>query len=279
MRAVALALIAAAAGGGGGAAAIAAGGSDATAAIAVADPGPSRVVSGGVGPARIEGHFAVAGRVTAAQRVAGAHRGERLRRSWTLSGEDCATSSCPEVRLTARLGFSDATLSRLTLRRAGPGEYRWRHTVTAATLCHRRHLGGVQRATAALTVTVSSRAEVRGVWYATALRATGSGSSGGCGATTTRFAVTYAGTVRSGVPAAALGPGSAATTSRTTTSRTTTSGATTSRATTAAASTTAGTPPSSTGTTPTISSTPSPTVPTTTTDPREPQPEAGVRDR
>jgi hypothetical protein len=250
--------------------AAAAGGLGATAAVAVAgaSPAPSANAAAATGSARVQGRFAVAGRVTAAKHVSGVHRGERFTRTWTLTSEGCRASSCPRLSLSARLGLGARAIERVKLSRFSPGKYRWRHTASSDTLCRTRHVSGAYHEASALYVTVSRRAEVNGVSYATALTATWSMSSGGCGATAMHSAATYLATVTSGVPAAALQTGS------TTTGATTTGSSATGSVTSTDPMVTF---PSSTGTTPsvtTISSTPSPTTPTST-NPHAPQPEAG----
>jgi hypothetical protein len=87
------------------------------AAVAIAAVAPA--AASGAQDARLQGTFALTGRITTAVKVPGEHRGQTISRLWTFTPA-CSASSCATVRLARRrAGGTD----RLSLHRRTPGYY------------------------------------------------------------------------------------------------------------------------------------------------------------
>src|SRR5438105_2057910 len=88
----------------------------AVAAVPLAAP---TAAASATGDARLQGTFALAGRVTAAVNVPGEHGGQTISRLWKFTPA-CSAPVCATVRLTRqRVGGTD----KLALRRRRPGYY------------------------------------------------------------------------------------------------------------------------------------------------------------
>lgn len=83
------------------------------------------------GAARLEGTFALSGRVTVAVHIKGEHRGQHVVRVWSFTPL-CPSGACPYVVLTRqRAGGTDT----LTLSRVAPGYYRGQSAFAAPLGC------------------------------------------------------------------------------------------------------------------------------------------------
>jgi hypothetical protein len=120
--------------------------------------------------ARVQGGFAMTARVTVAVNVRGEHRGQRLRRKWSVVPQGCQGSVCPTLLLTRQR--SDGLRQRVTLRRTGRGRYVGRGAFFVGLRCGRRVYRLGSRAPFRITLTVTSAATVEGVRFARRITAT-----------------------------------------------------------------------------------------------------------
>ncbi len=85
------------------------------------------------GAARLEGTFALSGRVTVAVHIKAEHRGQHVARVWSFTPL-CPTGACADVLLTRqRAGGTDT----LTLHSVSPGNYRGQSAFAAPLGCER----------------------------------------------------------------------------------------------------------------------------------------------
>ncbi|HUO72715.1 MAG TPA: hypothetical protein VMU39_18240 [Solirubrobacteraceae bacterium] len=101
----------------------------ATAATAAAPATPA-----GLGAARLEGPFLLAGRVTLAKLVPGERVGQLVSRTWTFTPA-CATGACDTIRLVRQ---RETGSDRVTLHRGKPGYYVGKGTFFAPLRCAKR---------------------------------------------------------------------------------------------------------------------------------------------
>lgn len=97
--------------------------------------GAGAAVSPEVAAARLQGDYAVSGVVTQAVGVAGEHRGEQVRRTWSFNSP-CPTGACPLLGL--RRQRSGAASDALFLRQVAPGTYAGTGIFAAPLRCHGR---------------------------------------------------------------------------------------------------------------------------------------------
>jgi hypothetical protein len=120
--------------------------------------------------ARVSTGFIMRGRVTAALRVRGENRGERVTRQWTFTGRDCGARSCRLLHLVRHR--SDGATDSLTLRRTGPGTYAGsgRFFVGLTCLGHTDPRG--ESVPYRITVRILAAVTVQSLRFATRLQAT-----------------------------------------------------------------------------------------------------------
>lgn len=129
---------------------------------------PQASGTGLLGAARLQGVFAMSGRVTDAVNAGGEHVGEHVARTWTFSST-CPAAACPTVGLTRARQAS--TFDQLTLRRRSPGYYTGTATFFAPERCAGiRYAKGVA-VPFSITVRVTAAQTVGGQVLATGIRA------------------------------------------------------------------------------------------------------------
>jgi hypothetical protein len=91
--------------------------------------------AGTLAQARLQGAFAMNGRVTDAVNAGGEHVGETIRRAWTFAST-CPTGACATVALKRARNRADPPLTdQLTLHRRSPGYYTGTSTFLAPQRC------------------------------------------------------------------------------------------------------------------------------------------------
>lgn len=142
--------------------AVAAVASAATPALAAKAP---RTVNG-----RVSATFVMHGRITAAVRVAGEHRGRRVTRTWTFTGQRCAGAVCRRLLLTRER--SAGQYDHLVLTRRGTGRYAGNGRFSAPLQCRGTVYPRGEVVPYRVTVDVTHDVWVQGTRFASALRAT-----------------------------------------------------------------------------------------------------------
>lgn len=135
-------------------------------AVALADSGgaPPTTADG-----RLQGSFALDGRVTVAHNVRGERAGHLLKRRWSFTSS-CASGPCDTI--SVRRARSGSAADRLTLTRRSPGLYSGSGVFYQALSCHHRRYPQGGRVPFVITVRVASTATVQGAPFATAIRST-----------------------------------------------------------------------------------------------------------
>ncbi|MGI8579142.1 MAG: PKD domain-containing protein [Solirubrobacteraceae bacterium] len=136
-------------------------------AVALADSGGAPPPTSADG--RLQGSFALDGRVTVAHNVRGERAGHLLRRRWSFTSS-CASGPCDTV--SVRRARSGSAADRLTLTRRRPGLYSGPGVFYQALSCHHRRYPRGGRVPFVITVRVANTATVQGAPFATAIRAT-----------------------------------------------------------------------------------------------------------
>jgi hypothetical protein len=130
--------------------------------------------AGGAGllaSARLEGVFAMSGRVTDAVNAGTEHRGERVHRTWTFSST-CPSGACDTVALKRTRSRTDpARTDQLVLRRHSPGFYRGTATFLAPVRCGGRRYARGEAVPFSITVRVTAAATVGDQVLANSVRA------------------------------------------------------------------------------------------------------------
>jgi hypothetical protein len=130
--------------------------------------------AGGAGllaSARLEGVFAMSGRVTDAVNVGGEHRGELIRRTWTFSST-CPSGACATVALKRTRSRTDPTKTdQLVLRRHSPGFYKGTATFIAPMSCAGQRYAKGEAVPFSITVRVTAAATVGDQVLASTVRA------------------------------------------------------------------------------------------------------------
>jgi PKD repeat protein len=161
--------------------------------------------TGGTAPgsaARLQGTWAMSGKVTRADNVRGEHKGQRLNRKWTFTSS-CASGACSKVSL--RRERSNNQFDKLTLKRSGSSAYTGSGKFYVRLKCNGRtyNRGGIAYYTIRLSVTKSST--VQSKRFATRISAaynnTKRVNKTPCAGSIGRDAGTYTGKLTSAVPA------------------------------------------------------------------------------
>jgi hypothetical protein len=130
-------------------------------------PAASQAPASSPADARLQGTFAIAGRVTTADNVRGEHAGETVSRKWVFMPK-CQAGACGRIELVrTRAGGKD----RLVLHRHAPGYYVGTGSFYAALRCgsHLWHRG--EYVPFRITVRITAAKLVNGVVVATRVRA------------------------------------------------------------------------------------------------------------
>jgi hypothetical protein len=114
--------------------------------VATVAPGPSTAAV----PARLQGYFLLAGRITQAVNVPGEHAGQRLRRAWTFFPR-CPSGPCPRVALI-RGGTRGRTIVLTT---QGPGLYTGSGSFPAPVRCAGHVFGAGETVPFTITVRIT----------------------------------------------------------------------------------------------------------------------------
>jgi hypothetical protein len=134
----------------------------------------SAPAAGGAGllaSARLEGVFAMSGRVTDAVNVGGEHRGELIRRTWTFSST-CPSGACATLALKRTRSATDPTKTdQLVLRRHSPGFYEGTATFIAPMRCAGQRYAKGEAVPFSITVRVTAAATVGDQVLASGVRA------------------------------------------------------------------------------------------------------------
>jgi PKD domain len=120
--------------------------------------------------ARVSAAFVMNGRIVTAVRVPGEHRGQRITRQWTFTGENCARNICRRLLLTRQRSANQ--VDHLVLVRTGVGRYAGNGRFYAALSCRGAIYPRGQLAPYRVTVAVTHAVTVQGISFATALTAT-----------------------------------------------------------------------------------------------------------
>ncbi|MFL5781711.1 MAG: hypothetical protein ACJ760_10400 [Thermoleophilaceae bacterium] len=101
---------------------------------------------------RLDGEFAMKGKITRAVRVKGEHEGDKVARTWLFTSK-CDSGPCDEVILHRHRGKK--RVDRVVLDRKGPGEYAGKNKFHFPIRCAGRvyEHGGEARATISVKVT------------------------------------------------------------------------------------------------------------------------------
>jgi hypothetical protein len=130
--------------------------------------------AGGAGllaSARLQGVFAMAGRITDAVNAGGEHPGEAVRRTWTFTST-CPSGACPTVALTrTRSRTNPARVDQLVLHRRSPGFYSGTATFLAPVRCAGRRYAKGEAVPFSITVRVTAARSVGGQVLASGVRA------------------------------------------------------------------------------------------------------------
>jgi hypothetical protein len=136
-------------------------------AAAIMAASPALAASGPPPGARLQGAFAMTGRVTAATAVRGEHRGQVVQRLWQFTPL-CPRGACATVSLVrARAHGSD----QLTLHRLAPHYYSGMGTFYAPLKCAGKVYPNGDEVPFKITVRVTAGAVVNGATVATAISA------------------------------------------------------------------------------------------------------------
>lgn len=123
--------------------------------LTVSAPAPAAaLVSPELAAARLEGDYVANGLVTRAVGIAGEHRGQRVRRTWSFISP-CPTGACPVLGLhRSRAGGTDP----LFLLELAPGTYRGSGAFDTPVRCHGRiyRRGMTVPFTITVTITVTA---------------------------------------------------------------------------------------------------------------------------
>lgn len=139
-------------------------------AVLLAAVGPARAGAvAGVADARISTMYVMHGRIVAAVRVRGEHRGQPVTRRWRFTGLDCAGNVC--ARLSLRRHRGARHVDRLTLSRVGVGSYTGRGRFTAPLRCRGRRYPHGLVVPYTITVLVTQAVPVEGIAFASQLSA------------------------------------------------------------------------------------------------------------
>jgi len=120
--------------------------------------------------ARVSAAFVMRGRIVTAVRVKGEHRGQRITRQWTFTGENCAGNICRQLLLTRER--SAGQFDHLVLSRTGVGRYAGNGRFYAPLECKGAIYPQGQVAPYRVTVAVTHAVTIQGIAFATALTAT-----------------------------------------------------------------------------------------------------------
>ena len=120
--------------------------------------------------ARVSGVFTMHGRVTAALRVRGEHRGQRVTRRWAFSAQRCRGDVCRRLALTRER--SGRQYEHLVLRRVGRGRYAGGGRFYVGLECNGAIFPHGELVPFRVTVEVVRSTRIEGIAFATALRAT-----------------------------------------------------------------------------------------------------------
>jgi hypothetical protein len=131
-------------------------------------------VAGGTGllaSARLQGVFAMSGRITDAVNAGGEHPGEVVRRTWTFTST-CPAGACPTVALIrTRSRTTPARVDQLVLHRRSPGFYSGTATFLAPVRCAGRRYAKGEAVPFSITVRVIAAQTVGGQVLASRVRA------------------------------------------------------------------------------------------------------------
>ncbi len=120
------------------------------------------------GDARLQGTFALNGRVTVAVHVKAEHRGQHVARVWSFTPL-CASGACSSVLLTRqRAGGTDT----VTLQSVSPGYYRGQSSFAAPLGCHGQLQPSGETAQFTITVRITAASASAGGPIATQIKAT-----------------------------------------------------------------------------------------------------------
>src|SRR5436305_12894995 len=123
-------------------------------AAAASVPAATAAVGPPVSAARLQGAYALTGRVTVASGVKGEHRGQQIKRTWGFASP-CPRGQCTTVwLLRQRARGGDA----MTLRRTGPGRYRGSSTFYVPVRCGRQIVPRGEAVPFTITVTIAAAA-------------------------------------------------------------------------------------------------------------------------
>lgn len=120
--------------------------------------------------ARVSATFVMHGRIVTAVRVQGEHRGQRITRQWTFTGEECRRNVCRRLLLTRER--SAGQFDHLVLVRTGVGRYAGNGRFYAALECKGAIYPQGQLVPYRVTVDVTRAVTIQGTAFATALTAT-----------------------------------------------------------------------------------------------------------
>lgn len=120
--------------------------------------------------ARVSATFVMRGRIVTAVRVQGEHRGQRITRQWTFTGQNCARNICRQLLLTRER--SAGQFDHLVLARTGVGRYAGAGRFYAALECRGAIYPQGQAVPYRVTVAVTRAVTIQGTAFATALTAT-----------------------------------------------------------------------------------------------------------
>jgi hypothetical protein len=130
--------------------------------------------AGGAGllaAARLQGVFAMSGRITDAVNAGGEHPGEVVKRTWTFTST-CPAGACPTVALTrTRSRTNRARVDQLVLHRRSPGFYSGTATFLAPVRCAGRRYAKGEAVPFSITVRVTGARIVGGQVLAGRVRA------------------------------------------------------------------------------------------------------------
>ncbi len=122
------------------------------------------------GDARVIGTFAMVAKVTAAVRVRGEHRGQTLRRTWTIRPSDCQGSVCRRLMLWRER--SAGIVERDRVHRTGRGRYAGSGVFYAALRCLGRTYRHGSRVPFRIRLTIVATVEVQSIRFTRRIRAT-----------------------------------------------------------------------------------------------------------
>jgi hypothetical protein len=130
--------------------------------------------AGGAGlpaSARLQGIFAMSGRITDAVNAGGERPGEVVRRTWTFTST-CPAGACPTVALRrTRSRTNPARVDQLVLHRRSPGFYSGAATFLAPVRCAGRRYAKGEAVPFSITVRVTAAQTVGGQVLASRVRA------------------------------------------------------------------------------------------------------------